>query len=138
MLNEERVKHMVKLALYETKNGTEELKASSYYKKDYISLHVLWSLLLVSASYVLLIALLAITFMSVLIENFHIALVVILGVVVLALYIGLMITYVTVTRKLYKKKHARAYHKVKQFKEDLIELELLYGKEDMDGEIIRD
>lgn len=138
MLNEERVKHMVKLALYETKNGTEELKVSSYYKKDYISLHVLWSLLLVTASYVLFIALLTITFMSVLIENFHIALVVILGVAALAIYIGLMITYVMVTRKLYKKKHARAYHKVKRFKEDLIELELLYGKEDMNGEIIRD
>ena len=37
MLNEERVKHMVKLAFYETTDGKEELKAGSYYKKDYIN-----------------------------------------------------------------------------------------------------
>ena len=51
MLNEERVKHMVKLALFETKNGNEELKASSYYKKDYVSFHVLWSLILMSIAF---------------------------------------------------------------------------------------
>ena len=138
MLNEERVKHMVKLALYETKNGTEELKTSSYYKRDYISVHVLWSLLMITVAYVLLVALLMISFMSVLIENFHIALVVVLGVIVIAIYVGLLITYMMVTRKLYKKKHADAYHRVKQFKEDLIELELMYGKEDINGEIIGD
>ena len=138
MLNEERVKHMVKLALYETKNGTEELKTSSYYKRDYISVHVLWSLLMITVAYVLLVALLMISFMSVLIENFHIALVVVLGVIVIAIYVGLLITYMMVTRKLYKKKHADAYHRVKQFKEDLIELELMYGKEDTNGEIIGD
>lgn len=138
MLNEERVKHMVKLALYETKNGTEELKTSSYYKRDYISVHVLWSLLMITVAYVLLVALLVISFMSVLIENFHIALVVVLGVIVIAIYVGLLITYMMVTRKLYKKKHADAYHRVKQFKEDLIELELMYGKEDTNGEIIGD
>lgn len=138
MLNEERVKHMVKLALYETKNGTEELKTSSYYKRDYISVHVLWSLLMITVAYVLLVALLMISFMSVLIENFHIALVVVLGVIVIAIYVGLLITYMMVTRKLYKKKHAHAYHRVKQFKEDLIELELMYGKEDINGEIIGD
>ena len=54
MLNEERVKHMVKLAFYETKHGNEELKTSSYYKKDYISFHVLWSVLLSVIAYILL------------------------------------------------------------------------------------
>ena len=37
MLNERRVKHMVKLAMYENKEGREELKTSKFYKKDYIS-----------------------------------------------------------------------------------------------------
>ena len=37
MLNEERVKHMIKLADYETKGGKEEQKITSFYKKDYIS-----------------------------------------------------------------------------------------------------
>lgn len=33
MLNEERVKLMVKLASYEEKEGKEDFKVSSYYKK---------------------------------------------------------------------------------------------------------
>ena len=37
MLNEERVKLMVQLASYEQKEGKEDFKVSSYYKKDYVS-----------------------------------------------------------------------------------------------------
>ena len=39
MLNEERVKLMVQLASYEQKEGKEDFKVSSYYKKDYVSFH---------------------------------------------------------------------------------------------------
>ena len=38
MLNEERVKHMTKLAFYESKGGSEDLKVSFCYKKKYITL----------------------------------------------------------------------------------------------------
>ena len=38
MLNEERVKLMVQLASYEQKEGKEDFKVSSYYKKDYCEL----------------------------------------------------------------------------------------------------
>ena len=48
MLNEKRVKHMVKLASYEEKGGTEEIKISSYFRKDYVSFNVLVSLLWVT------------------------------------------------------------------------------------------
>ena len=37
MLNERRVKHMVKLASYESKRGKEDMKINSYFKKDYVS-----------------------------------------------------------------------------------------------------
>ena len=53
MLNEERVKHMVKLADYETKRGNEEMKISSYFKKDYISMNTLASLVWMTIAYIL-------------------------------------------------------------------------------------
>ena len=39
-------------------------------------------------------------------------------------------------RKFYKKKHARAHHRVTKFKEGLSELEIMYEKEDNNGENI--
>lgn len=136
MLNEERVKHMVKLAFYESTDGKEELKTSSYFKKDYISYNVLWSVIWMTIVYVLLMVLLGMTYMGILVENFSIVTVVIVGCAVVGIYIALLITYIVVSKKFYKKKHARAYHHVKKFKKDLTELEMLYEKEDINGEVI--
>lgn len=136
MLNEERVKHMVKLAFYETTGGKEELKVASYFKKDYISYNVLRSVIWMTIAYVTLIILLGMTYISALVEQASVAAVVVAGCAVVVIYIGLLITYILVSKKIYKKKHARAYHRVKKFKQDLIELEALYEKEDINGEII--
>ena len=40
MLDERKVKLMIKLALYEETHGKEDFKISSYYRKDYASLHL--------------------------------------------------------------------------------------------------
>jgi len=136
MLNEKRVKHMVKLAFYETTDGKEELKASSYYKKDYITFHILWSSIWVTIAYVLLMVVLGITFMRPLLEKASIVSVVIIGIAVVLLYIGLLITYIRVSKHISKQKHAKAYYHVKQFKSDLSELTAIYEEEDTDGEVI--
>lgn len=41
MLNESKVKLMTRMAMYESKQGEEDFKISSYYKKDYRSFHTL-------------------------------------------------------------------------------------------------
>ena len=64
MLNEERVKHMVKLSFYETKGGSEEIKISSYLKRTYLRLNMLWSILCVTAAYAILVALIGMAFMQ--------------------------------------------------------------------------
>ena len=43
MLDERKVKLMTKLALYEETHGKEDFKISSYYRKDYASLHVIYA-----------------------------------------------------------------------------------------------
>ena len=138
MLNEERVKRMTKLALYETRGGSEELKISSYFKKDYISMKVLSSVIWLSIAYIVALALLGVSFMNILMENLTIGILVAIVVLTILVYVALLITYIVVAGKLYKKRHARAYHRVKRFKQDLAELESLYEKEDGDAEAIRD
>lgn len=130
MLNEKRVKHMVKLAFYETKQGTEDLKVSSYFKKDYISFNTLWSVIWVTLGYGLLILLLALVFMEKIMENVTLVSMIVIGCVVVAGYVLLLFLYIVFARKFYKKKHYQAYLRTKQFKEELEGLEKMYEKEE--------
>jgi len=52
MVNENKVKIMTKMAMYEHNEGTEDIAVSTYYKKDYMSLKVLISLIWVTFGYI--------------------------------------------------------------------------------------
>lgn len=131
MLNEKRVKHMVKLALYETKNGKEEIKASGFYKKDYVGVNVLRTVVWMTIGYVFLTALLLLSFAHMLIEDITMMKGIFLIVFIVVLYVGLLITYIFASKRFYKEKHKRAYYQVKDFKKNLEELETMYEKEDV-------
>ena len=130
MLNEERVKHMVKLSFYETKGGSEEIKISSYMKRTYVRLNMLWTILCVTVAYALTIALIGMAFMQNIWQNLGRPQKFIIGFALCGIYLVVLIAYLVKTRMVYKKKHARAYHRVQKFKEDLAQLERMYQKED--------
>lgn len=57
MLNEEKIKLMSRLAMYEQGEGKKEIPMSRYFRSDYIGLHMVKSLIVVTIGYVLLIVL---------------------------------------------------------------------------------
>lgn len=130
MLNEKRVKHMVKLAFYETKQGTEDLKVSSYFKRDYIGFNTLWSIIWLTLGYAVLLLLLALVSMEKIMESLTMASLLIIGGGVIGGYVVLVIIYVVMARRFYKKKHFQAYHRVKTFGEELTKLEEMYEEEE--------
>lgn len=136
MLNEERVKHMIKLADYETKGGKEELKISSYFKKDYISMNTMWTLLWMTVAYALVVATVWLALRELVTIELNQIQVLSLVILIVTIYLALFITYLVKARRYYKRKHARAYHRVKKFKENLMVLEKIYEKEDQDAETI--
>ena len=136
MLNEERVKHMVKLSFYETKGGSEEIKISSHLKKTYLRLNALWSFLWVTVAYVVFVTLVGVAFMPGILENLGKPQKFVIGFALSGIYLVVLIAYLVKTRTVYKKKHARAYHHVQRFKEDLAQLERMYQKEDDNGKTI--
>ena len=69
MLNEKRVKHMVKLASYEGKDGAEEIKIYSYFRKDYVGYNVLISLLWITLGYLALIGMIGLALVERILEN---------------------------------------------------------------------
>ena len=130
MLNEERINHMTKMAFYESKGGSDDLKVSSYYKKDYIGFNTFWSGLWMTISYIALVTIIVVTFMGNLMENWTSKQLMSIIFSFLGIYLVLLIAYVRYAKNIYKKRHARAYHRVKRFKEELEQLEKMYEKED--------
>lgn len=136
MLNEERVKHMIKLADYETKGGNEDIKVSSHFKKDYISMNTLLSLVWMTIAYALSIAAIWLAvkdLVTVPLTKVQTSSIIIL---IAGIYFMLLVAYLAIARRFYKKKHARAYFRVKKFREDLAVLEAMYEKEEEDAETV--
>lgn len=61
MINEKKVALMTKLALYEDNEGKKNIPIGKYYKQDYMSLNLVSSFIVVTASYLLVLG--AIIFM---------------------------------------------------------------------------
>lgn len=133
MLNEERVKHMVKLSLYDEKKGPKELKTSSYFKKDYVSLNVICSAIWMTLAYGIIVVLLGLTYMEPLMRIMTFKMIIFGIIGIAAIYIVLLAICIGVTRWFYKKKHKQAHYSVKEFRKELYKLEKMYEREDIYG-----
>ncbi len=59
MLDKKRIRLMVRMASYEKTNAKQDQKISSYYKKDYISLNTLITILWITIGYAIIVGLAA-------------------------------------------------------------------------------
>lgn len=57
MLNEEKIKLMTKMAIYEQRQGKKEIPMSRYFRSDYISLGIIKTVIASTIAYVLIVAL---------------------------------------------------------------------------------
>ncbi len=57
MLNNDKIRIMTKLAIYENKSGKEDIKLSQYYKRDYIRLQILNTVVFTTIGYLLVLLL---------------------------------------------------------------------------------
>ena len=120
MLDERKVKLMTKLALYEETYGKEDFKISSYYRKDYASLHVI---------YVCLVGVLLLAGVENIMGNLSNGLIIFLFLIILAGYVGVVIVYCGIASHIYNEKHKKARKRVKRYNHNLIQLLKMYEKE---------
>lgn len=130
MLNEERVKHMVKLAAYETKSLTKDYKVSSYHRKDYISFNVLCTLIWFTVGFLIIVGGLGLAYMDVILADLTLRKGILLVVSVIVGYIVLLVAYGACSYRHYKKKHLQARYNIKMFGKNLDILEEMYERED--------
>ena len=130
MLNEEKVKIMNKLALYEKGEGKKYLPVSKYYRSDFIGLALIKNFFLVTIGYGLVVLAAAAYFSAYLLNNIHKMNLVNLGISILAGYLIALGAYSLLTYIQYSVKYHRAKKSVKKYYEDLTRLDKIYGREE--------
>ena len=122
MLNEEKIKIMNKLAMYEQGEGKKYLPVSRYYRSDYIGLAMIKNFFLITIGYVLVLAGIAAYFGEYLVDNIHKMNLVALGIEAVVGYIVVLVLFSVLTYIQYSVKYYRAKKSVKAYYEDLTRL----------------
>lgn len=130
MINEEKVKIMTKIAMYEQGKGRKYLPVSKYYRSDYIGLALIKNFFLVTIGYVMAIAAVAVYFGEYLMENLHKMDLVSLGIYIIIGYVAALVGYSILTYIQYSVKYFKAKKSVKEYYTQLTELSKIYTREE--------
>lgn len=129
MLDKKRIRLMTRTAIYEKNHAEEDIKISTYYKKDYASLNTWITLIWITVGYVLAAGLFLLCTADSVMEGLTIVKFILLAAIALGFYFVLLIVYGIGAGNFYRKKHGRAKHRVKRYYRELSRLEKMYKKE---------
>ncbi len=113
MLDVKRIRLMARMAQYEKNDIRNDMKISTYYKKDYVSLNTL----------------ITVCYMDEILENLTISKITFLGGAAVAGYVAMLIVYVIGAGIFYRGRHNRAKQRVKKYYRDLSRLGKMEVKE---------
>ena len=130
MLNEEKIRIMNKLAMYEQGEVKKYLPVSKYYRSDYIGLAMIKNFFLVTIGYCLVLAGIAAYFGEYLIDNIHKMNLVSVGVEAILGYVVVLIFFSVLTYIQYTVKYHKAKKSVKNYYEELTQLNKIYSREE--------
>lgn len=129
MLNNRKIRVMTKLAIYETKDGKEDIKNSKYYKTDYVRYHVLNSIICSTLGYAAILLLLGLYKSEYLISKAVVLDYVTIGKYILGIYILVVALYVSLTMILYNYKYNTSKRKLDLYYKLLKRLTQIYEEE---------
>lgn len=130
MINEEKIKVMNRLAMYEKQKGKRDLPISRYYRSDYIGLALIRNFFLVTIGYVLIAAAVAVYYSEYLMNNINQMNLVNLGIDIAIGYGLVLAAYSVFTYIMYSVRYHRAKKNLKAYYEELTKLERIYGREE--------
>ena len=130
MINEEKVKIMNKLAMYEKGEGRKYLPVSKYYRSDYIGLALIKNFFLITIGYVLAVAGIGVYFGEYLLDNIHKMDLLVLGIYIVSGYVAAIVFFSLLTYIQYSVKYHLAKKNVKRYYENLTRLEKIYSREE--------
>ena len=129
MLNEERVILMTKMEVYEEDDGKKNVQIGNYFRGDYISLHILRSIISGTVAFGILFALYLFYDVEVFMENIYEMDLVDFAKRVLVAYGGMIVTYGVISYMVYSYRYSKAKKSLKQYYANLKKLNSLYNNE---------
>lgn len=129
MIDNEKVKIMTNLAIFEKGSGKEDIKKSRYYKTDYIRLNVLKTLLNVTFSYILIILAICMYNMEYIINNIININFEKIGMIILTAYIIIITFYVLISIIICSISFENSKKRLLKYNKDLDKLKEFYKNE---------
>lgn len=129
MLNNSRIRLMTKLALYESKEGKEDIHLSKYYKTDYVRYQIIKSIICATIGYALILALVLLYKSEYLIKYAVTLPYKAIGTNILGIYIIIIVVYGLGSAVGYTIKYDRSRKKLGKYYKLLKRLNKLYNDE---------
>ena len=128
MLNQEKIKSMTKAAIYESREGKEDIQINEYSGSDYVRYNMLKTLIGVTFAFIFICGIYLIytsgdIFLSILNLNL-----IALGKLLLLFYILIIAAYVIISIAFYQYKYSKAAKRIKKYELDLKKIKKLSHK----------
>ena len=130
MVNTRKVRLMTKLAVYEKKEGKEDIKLGKYFRRDFVRLKVLHNLVAVTVGYLLVLAMIIAYRMEYLIKEAVNLNYVGMGKLILGIYIIVVTIYVMAAMVGYSLYYDYSRKKLAKYFRMLRKLRSMYQEED--------
>ena len=130
MLNEQRVRQMTKLAMFEKENGRKIQPALQYNKKDYVSMRLSRGFISATILYVFIYSAGLILLFTTVLANLHTFILILLLLIGVMLYIIFLYYYLHGVRRRARRDFQVAAKDLKKLQRDLQTLEEIYEAEE--------
>ena len=130
MVNEERLKNLIKMAEFDTYEGKRCKPMTQYARRDYVSLQVLKSFVAGTVTYMLMFAIWALCSMESLIKKLAGPELQGFAITLILLYIAFILIYLIATYIVFNIKYTEGRRKVKRYYGSLKKVNRMYERED--------
>ena len=130
MLNDDKIKLMTKLSLYEHREGKKAFASGKYYRSDYISLGLVNSAIIGTLAFILILVCVAFVNLETLLTAITSIDIVMTGRVIIVIYLVYMIVYLSITYIIYRIKYDSFKEELKEYDNDLKALYTIYKDEE--------
>lgn len=130
MVNEERLRHMIKMAQFDTNDGKQCKPMTQYARKDYVSLQLLGSFVSGTICYGLILGLWGLYSMEELLEQLNSMDIQAFLMSILLSYLIFMIVYLGATYVIFQMKYTEGRRKVKKYYSNLKKVNQMYEREE--------
>lgn len=129
MLNEDRIKVMTNLAIQEEKNGRSTEQTGRFYRRDYVSYHMIWTAITSTMAFLLILTMGILYKLEFFLNGIHKLNLSGIGKIILLIYFIYIIAFEVFAYYFYNKKYKESKKRLKKYCGTLHELERIYNQE---------